>query len=82
MARRIVCSACAAYVARRIVIGTTTYSACVLIFFSRAARMTDTMLGAMTTVVTSGIVSAPATATPSALSGRAVTGRGAAARTA
>ena len=69
----IVCPARAAHMAGCIVIGTTAYRACVLIFFSHAARMTDTMLRAMTTAVTSGVVSAAATTTPTALSGSTVT---------
>ena len=69
----IVCPARAANVAGCIVIGATTYSACVLIFFSHAARMTDAMLCAMTPAVASGIISAAATATPTALSGSTVT---------
>ena len=77
MAGCIVCPARAAHMAGCIVIGATTYSAGVLIFFSHAARMTDTMLCAMTTAVASGIISAATTAT--ALSRRAFAGRGAAA---
>ena len=69
----IVCPARAANVAGCIVIGATTYSACVFIFFSHAAHMADPMLRAMTTAVTSGVVSAAATATPTALSGSTVT---------
>ena len=72
----IVCPARAAHMAGCIVIDATTYSAGVLIFFSHAARMTDTMLRAVTTAVASGIISAATT--PTALSGGAFAGRGAA----
>ena len=71
----VVCAASAANVAGCVVIGATRHSARVLIFLAHAARLADTMLGAMTTVVASGIVSAVATA----LSGSTVTRRGAAA---
>ena len=69
MNRCIVCPARAAHMAGCIVIGATTYSAGVLIFFSHAARMTDAMLRAVTTAVASGIISAATTA----LSGSTVT---------
>ena len=75
--RCVVGTARAANVAGSVVVGATGRSACVLIFFSHAARMTDPKLRAVTPVVTGGIISAPATA--ATLSGRAITGRGAAA---
>ena len=75
VAGSIVCPASAANMTRSIICTASAYCTCVLIFFSDAARMTDAMLRAMTPVVTSGIISAPAPA----LSRRAVTGRGTAA---
>ena len=65
----IICAASAANVAGCFVIGATTHSARVLIFLAHAARLADALLGAMTTVVASGSVSAVATA----LSGSTVT---------
>ena len=67
----VICPASAANVAGCVVIGATTHSARVLIFLAHAARLADTLLGAMPTAVASGIVSAVATAT--ALSGSTVT---------
>ena len=77
----VVCAASAANVAGCVVIGATRHRARVLIFLAHAARLADTMLGAMTPVVASGIVSAVAmaTTTATALSGSTVTRRGAAA---